>query len=38
MSIRIWSIGTVIPGILVLVVAAAWRYGVELQQDRDLVV
>jgi hypothetical protein len=38
MSVGIWSIGTVIPGILVLVVAAAWRYGVELQQDRDLVV
>ncbi len=38
LSLRIWSFGTFVPGILVLVVAAAWRYGVELQQDRDLVV
>ena len=28
----------VIPGILVLVVAAAWRYGVELQRDHELTV
>ncbi|MGW8267481.1 MAG: DUF2975 domain-containing protein [Longimicrobiales bacterium] len=37
-SVGIASVGTVLPGILVLVVAAAWRYGVELQHDRDLVV
>jgi hypothetical protein len=30
--------GIVFPGILVLVVAGAWRYGAELQKDRDLVV
>lgn len=28
----------VVPGLLVLVVAAAWRHGVELQQDHDLTV
>ena len=28
----------VLPGLLVLVVAAAWRRGVELQQDHDLTV
>ena len=28
----------VVPGLLVLVVAAAWRYGVELRQDHDLTV
>jgi hypothetical protein len=28
----------VVPGILVLVVAAAWRYGVELQRDHELTV
>lgn len=27
-----------IMGLLVLVIAAAWRYGSELQQDRDLTV
>ena len=37
-SIGIGSLGTVFPGILVLVVAGAWRYGAELQKDRDLVV
>jgi hypothetical protein len=31
-----WSL--VLPGLLVLVLAAAWRHGVELQQDRDLTV
>ena len=38
LALRIWSMGTDLPGILVLVVAGAWRYGVELQRDRDLVV
>lgn len=28
----------ILPGILVLVLAAVWRYRVELQQDRDLTV
>lgn len=28
----------VFPGLLVLVVAGAWRYGVELQRDHDLTV
>ncbi|CAA9370635.1 MAG: hypothetical protein AVDCRST_MAG89-4563 [uncultured Gemmatimonadetes bacterium] len=28
----------IVPGILVLVVAAAWRYGVELQRDQELTV
>jgi hypothetical protein len=28
----------IIPGILVLVVAAAWRYGVELQREQELTV
>jgi len=37
-SIGIGSLETVFPGILVLVVAGAWRYGAELQRDRDLVV
>ena len=32
------GMGIVFPGILVLVVAGAWRYGAELQKDRDLVV
>ena len=31
-----WSLA--IPGLLVLVLAAAWRHGVELQRDRDLTV
>ncbi|MCG6955940.1 MAG: DUF2975 domain-containing protein [Gemmatimonadetes bacterium] len=31
-----WNL--VLPGLLVLVLAAAWRLGVELQQDRDLTV
>lgn len=30
--------GLVLPGLLVLVLAAAWRHGVELQRDRDLTV
>lgn len=37
-SIGTGSMGTVLPGILVLVVAGAWRYGAGLQEDRDLVV
>jgi hypothetical protein len=37
-SIGIGSMGTVLPGLLVLVLAGAWRYGAELQKDRDLVV
>jgi hypothetical protein len=28
----------IVPGILVLVVAAAWRYGVELQREQELTV
>ncbi len=28
----------ILAGVLVLVLAAAWRYGVELQRDRDLTV
>jgi hypothetical protein len=28
----------IVPGLLVLVVAAAWRYGVELRRDHDLTV
>jgi len=31
-----WSL--VLPGLLVLVLAAVWRHGVELQRDRDLTV
>jgi hypothetical protein len=30
--------GPALMGVLVLVLAAAWRYGVELQRDRDLTV
>jgi hypothetical protein len=37
-SIGIGSTGTVLPGLLILVLAGAWRYGAELQKDRDLVV
>lgn len=38
LGLSVQSIGTVIPGLLVLVVAATWQYGVELQTDRDLTV
>lgn len=37
-SIGLRSVGTLFPGIMVLVVAGAWRCGVELQKDQDLVV
>ena len=30
--------GLVVGGVLTLVLAAAWRHGVELQQERDLTV
>lgn len=33
-----WSIGPFLLGALVLVLAASWRYGVELQREHDLTV
>jgi hypothetical protein len=33
-----WIDGSAILGVLLLVLASAWRYGVELQQERDLTV
>jgi hypothetical protein len=33
-----WFDGSVAYGLLLLVLASAWRYGVELQRDRDLTV
>jgi hypothetical protein len=33
-----WIDGSAVFGLLLLVLASAWRYGVELQQDRDLTV
>lgn len=32
------SWGLIIPGVLMLVLSAAWRYGAELQRERDLTV
>lgn len=37
-GIGIGGFPAVIPGLLVLVMAAAWRYGVELQREHDLTV
>jgi hypothetical protein len=33
-----WEEGSVLFGMLLLVLASAWRYGAELQQERDLTV
>jgi hypothetical protein len=33
-----WDEGSVLLGMLLLVLASAWRYGAELQQERDLTV
>ena len=33
-----WDTGSVMLGVLLLVLASAWRYGAELQQERDLTV
>jgi hypothetical protein len=33
-----WIDGSAMFGVLLLVLASAWRYGVELQQERDLTV
>jgi len=33
-----WIDGSAMFGVLLLVLASVWRYGVELQQDRDLTV
>jgi hypothetical protein len=33
-----WNEGVVSLGVLLLVLASAWRYGAELQQERDLTV
>jgi Protein of unknown function (DUF2975) len=33
-----WEEGSVLSGLLLLVLASAWRYGAELQQERDLTV
>lgn len=38
LGVGLESMGTVLPGLLVLVVAAAWRYGVELKRDQQLTV
>jgi len=38
LRVELDTFNLLIPGLLVLVVAAAWRYGVELQRDRDLTV
>lgn len=37
-GVGIDSFGFVVPGLFVLVVAAAWRYGVDLRQDHSLTV
>ena len=33
-----WNTGSLTLGVLLLVLASAWRYGAELQQERDLTV